>query len=66
MMILGQHGVHGIYAPIMVAVRINNGVHGVNSSKLRVQKRVNRFKPSMKHRIVVGQAIGVPVSSRIQ
>ena len=65
-MVDGLHGVHGTHARIMVAVRINNDVHDVNFSKLHVQKRVNRFKPSMKRRIVVGQAIGIPVSSRIQ
>ena len=63
-MTLGQHGVTGIHAPIVVPVRIKNNVHGVNLSKLRVHKKVNRFKPSMKRRIVVGQAIGVPVSSK--
>ena len=64
--ILGQHGVHGIPAPIVVPVRIKNNVHGVNLSKLRVHKKVNRFKPRMKHKIVVGQAIGVPVRSKIK
>ena len=42
-MTLGQHGVHGTHAPIMVPFHLNEDVPDVNSSKYRrVDRRVKR------------------------
>ena len=63
-MTLGQHGVHGIHAPIVVLVHLKKNVRDVNSFKYpRVHKKVNQFNTSIKRRIVHIMATGVPVSS---
>ena len=66
-MTLGPHGVVMIHVPIVVLVHINDNAHDKSLSKFqRVHKKKNRFNTIIRHKIVVIQAIGVPVSSRIQ
>ena len=66
-MTLGPHGVVMIHVPIVVLVHINDNAHDKSLSKFqRVHKKENRFNTIIRHKIVVIQAIGVPVSSRIQ
>ena len=61
-MTLGQHGLHGIHVPIEVQVHLNKNVRDKGSSKYpHVHKKANRFKPNMERRIVIKEAIGVPV-----
>ena len=66
-MTLGPHGVVMIFVPIVVLVHINDNALDRSLSKFqRVHKKENRFNTIIRHKIVVIQAIGVPVSSRKQ
>ena len=66
-MTLGLLGVVMVHVPIMVLVHINDNALDRSLSKFqRVHKKENRFNTIIRHKIVVIQAIGVPVSSRKQ
>ena len=61
-MTLGQWHLVMIHAPIVVQVHLNKNVRDKGSSKYpRVHKKANQFKPNMERRIVIIEAIGVPV-----
>ena len=62
-MTLGLLGVVMVHVPIMVLVHINDNALDRSLSKfLRVHKKEKRFNTIIRHKIVVIQATGVPVS----